>query len=459
MTETSLEQPVFSLDSLAQKTWIALGTQVVGVIFTYLTQILMARWMGEEEYGIYVYVLSWVMVLAIPAGLGLPSIVLRSITQYRLREDWSKLWGIIRASWLLTILISLFLGIGESMIVFWIDRSQALVYGTTLLVGIWMVPLQALVQLQLQMARALESVVLAYAPSLILWPALTLAVSGLVFSHQHVLESLSGILISDVTLSVAIALQLGIIGLRLQREYISSTPEYDLQYWLRESFPLLLESSFLLILERTDILMVGSIVGTDAAGFYEAAVKTSLWVEIILTTVNMVTAPTFAALYEVGDKTGLQKIVSWNARWIFVPSLVMTIGLMIFAKPVMSLFGEGFVAAHWQLRILVFGQLINACYGSVWYLMMMTGHQRKSLMVFGFSACLNLVLNAIAIPRFGPTAAAVTTALTMILWNIWLGHLVIKYVGVYPSIFHNILGKVLSKNQSEINPPEDLSLS
>ena len=76
MTKTLPARPVFSLDSLAQKTWIAMVTQVAGVILTYLTQILLARWMGETEYGIYAYVLSWVMLLAIPAGLGLPLIAL-----------------------------------------------------------------------------------------------------------------------------------------------------------------------------------------------------------------------------------------------------------------------------------------------------------------------------------------------------------------------------------------------
>ncbi|MBI1243352.1 MAG: oligosaccharide flippase family protein [Nostoc sp. RI_552] len=457
MTKTLAARPVFSLDSLAQKTWIALATQLAGVILTYLTQVLLARWMGETEYGVYAYVLSWVMLLAIPAGLGLPLIVLRSITQYRVWEDWGKIWGIIQASWLITILFSLVLALGESTVVFWINRTQAFVYGTTLLVGLWMVPLQALVKLQLEIARALESVLLSYGPSLILWPALTLVVSGLVFSHEHMLGSLSGILISDVTLSLVIALQIGIIGVRLQRECVSTTPEYDLWNWLKQSFPLLLQDAFLLILEQTDILMVGSIVGPEAAGFYGAAVKTALWVEIILTTVNVVAAPTFTVLYEAGDKAELQQVVFRIARWIFVPSLVMAIALIVFAQPVMSLFGAEFAVAHWQLRILVFGQLINACYGPVWYLMMMTGHQRKSLVVFGSSACLNAVLNAIAIPRYGATAAAVTTALTMILWNIWLGHLVIKHIAIYPSIFHNILGKMLGKKYAETIPPTDLS--
>jgi O-antigen/teichoic acid export membrane protein len=52
----------------------------------------------------------------------------------------------------------------------------------------------------------------------------------------------------------------------------------------------------------------------------------------------------------------------------------------------------------------------------------------------GCSAILNLILNAILIPTMGIMGAAVATALAMALWNIWLHQLVVKYLGVKPSI-------------------------
>ncbi|MFB2895357.1 polysaccharide biosynthesis C-terminal domain-containing protein [Aerosakkonemataceae cyanobacterium BLCC-F50] len=111
--------------------------------------------------------------------------------------------------------------------------------------------------------------------------------------------------------------------------------------------------------------------------------------------------------------------------------------LMTFTEPVLSLFGSGFIAADWSLKVLVFGQLVNALCGSVGYLMIMTGHQNQSFRVIFCSALLNVVLNAILIPFFGIVGAAIATSFTMIVWNVWLSILVVKYIGVRPSILYS----------------------
>ena len=65
--------------------------------------------------------------------------------------------------------------------------------------------------------------------------------------------------------------------------------------------------------------------------------------------------------------------------------------LLTFAAPIMGWFGPSFVAGTWSLKILVLGQLVSALCGSVGYLMAMTGHQNKSVVVFGSAALTNLV--------------------------------------------------------------------
>jgi len=93
------------------------------------------------------------------------------------------------------------------------------------------------------------------------------------------------------------------------------------------------------------------------------------------------------------------------------------------------------VAATWQLKILVLGQLVNGLSGSVGLLLVIAGHQNKSVKVFGCSALINVVGNAIAIPILGSVKAAMTTSFTIMVWNIWLYVLVVKNIGVQPSIF------------------------
>ncbi|HIK52913.1 MAG TPA: polysaccharide biosynthesis C-terminal domain-containing protein [Oscillatoriales cyanobacterium M59_W2019_021] len=45
----------------------------------------------------------------------------------------------------------------------------------------------------------------------------------------------------------------------------------------------------------------------------------------------------------------------------------------------------------------------------------------------------NIILNSILIPQFGGLGAAIATAMTMAMWNIWMYVLVVKYLGIHAS--------------------------
>jgi O-antigen/teichoic acid export membrane protein len=121
--------------------------------------------------------------------------------------------------------------------------------------------------------------------------------------------------------------------------------------------------------------------------------------------------------------------------WICVPSVIIAMITVIFAKPILSTFGPDFLTAHWTLKVLVVGEVISVLLGPVGTLMTMTGHQNNSVVVSGFWTLANLGLNAILIPQYCGLGAAISTALTLIIWNIWLCILVFRKVNVNPSVF------------------------
>ncbi|NES76526.1 MULTISPECIES: hypothetical protein [unclassified Okeania] len=59
-------------------------------------------------------------------------------------------------------------------------------------------------------------------------------------------------------------------------------------------------------------------------------------------------------------------------------------------------------------------------------------------------------MNGVLIPIFGSIGAAITTSLTMAMWNIWLSFLVIKHLGIYPSVFYSFFAKRGSRKSGEI---------
>ena len=59
--------------------------RVVSAVMAYGAQILLARWMGTSEYGVYVYVWTWVLLLGSMMDFGISASAQKLIPEYRSR--------------------------------------------------------------------------------------------------------------------------------------------------------------------------------------------------------------------------------------------------------------------------------------------------------------------------------------------------------------------------------------
>src|SRR5215213_1116687 len=67
----------------------------------FLTQIALARWMGAHEFGIYIYVWTWVILLGAVTTVGLASSSQRFVPTYTERGDLDRLRGfLVGGPWL-----------------------------------------------------------------------------------------------------------------------------------------------------------------------------------------------------------------------------------------------------------------------------------------------------------------------------------------------------------------------
>ena len=428
-----LQQPS-TLSVLVRGAIAALAIQLSSVGIAYLLQLLLAQWMGVDEYGVYEYAIAIGTVLAFAAGMGFSDAVLRFVSEYTVKQDWAHLRGIIWASWGQTLAVGLAISSLGTGLVLWISTWHDLENVTAIVLGIWTVPTFALAKLQLEIARGVRQIMLAYVPSLIVYPLLLIGGAYFWFQEQNHLTSVNAIALSLLFQPIILTVQLQLIRLELTPKISRIRPAYALRQWLFVSLPLLFINGSHIILNQTDTLTIGAIMGTREVGIYNAAFKTASWVNFSLVSVNAIAAPLFASLYAKGDLQGLQRLVSTIARWIFLPALIVAIGLIQFAEPILGLFGAEFIAAKWVMAALALGQLVNVGAGSVGYLLIMTGHHNQCAYVMGFSALGNLILNLIWIPQIGILGAALATSLSMALWNIWMNRLVVKYLGVDPSI-------------------------
>jgi O-antigen/teichoic acid export membrane protein len=421
------------LKTLVRGTGAAVGVKLFSAVLLYGTQVLLARWLGVVEYGVYDFAIALSLSLSFMAGLGFPSATLRFIAQYRVQKDWAHLRGMMRGGWQQTLLASMIVALISSTVLQGLNSYPGIDYSTSLFLGIWLMPVASLMAFQQNVIRGFQNITLAFAPGLFYYPLLLTVIASLWRSQW----SLTGTILVGLSIpSMLLILLVQFLQFRrsLTPDIYRAVPAYDYGQWWRVALPLLLSDGSSVVLNQTDTLMLGTMLDAKAVGIYSAALKTSTWVSFILSAVNAIAAPMFASLYTQEDLQGLQRLVSTIARWIFYPALAIAIGLVIFADPVLRLFGNEFVVAKGSLIALILGNLVNVGAGSVGYLLMMTGYQVQLSRVMGVSALVNVVLNLVGIHYLGGLGAAIATAFSMALWNIWLHAIVVKRLDVHPSI-------------------------
>jgi len=190
-----------------------------------------------------------------------------------------------------------------------------------------------------------------------------------------------------------------------------------------------------MVLSQTDVALLGIYSGTTQAGIYAVMVRLSDLVVFGLTAANAIAAPMISEYYHAGRHFELQRTVRLAAYASFAFALLSGIGLILFSGLIIGFFGDEFVAGRTALFILLAGQLVSALTGPVGYLMSMTGHHNRMAMIQGIAAVLNLLLNVVLIPRYGMEGAAMATAVTLILWNVWMLIFVRRCLGIRSTAF------------------------
>lgn len=406
--------------------------QVVGAGLLYLMQILLARWLGASQYGQYTYAIAWVNLLVIPASVGFDSAIIRFVPEYSVDQEGGLLRGVMVRGYQIALsggtLVAL---IGISVVLLLWRRVQ---YAPVLVAAMGLTPIRVLMKLQTGIGRGLKSMVVAYAPQKLLRPLLIMGAIGFLVMTQEDVGAVAALVCTIIAGIGVVLVQGGMLKKQVPDYVLSSSPEFTTKKWIRVALPLLLISGFVMLLGRTDVIMLGLLEEARGVGIYNVASRTATLITFVLTSVNSIAGPTISSLYSEGKMEKLQKLATSVVHYIFWPSVLIAVAIVLLSGYILALFGTEFVEAKKVLAILAAGQVINAASGSVGYFMNMTGHQDESAWVFGTTAVLNVILNAVAIPAFGVVGAAVATSTSMAVWNIWLNILVFNRIGIHSSI-------------------------
>jgi O-antigen/teichoic acid export membrane protein len=185
-------------------------------------------------------------------------------------------------------------------------------------------------------------------------------------------------------------------------------------------------------LAQADKILIGFYINAREVGIYAVAMAIVVFVPIALQSVNQIFSPTIADLHGRGEQALLGRLFQTLTKWILGLTLPLATVTIVFAKPLMRVFGPDFEAGWIVLAIGTLGQLVNCGTGSVGYLLMMSGNQKRLIKVQGAMAAITILLNIILIPKLGITGAALSSAITNAASNVWYLRELRKALGMSP---------------------------
>ena len=401
------------------------GIAFAGTIFTaavgYGFKIYIARTLGAESLGLYALGMTIVSLMGMINVLGLPESAVRFVASYSASKQFQELRSLLwNGSWMLV--------------------ASNLIFAVILLrAGPWIanrfyhvprlaeyLPLFAAIMLTAALNSFYGSVLSGFREvgrrtivAKIVASSVTIAASVVLITLGY---GLWGYLAAQVLSAFCVLVLLVVFAYRLT-PVEARLPDLK-NLWIRSeiwSFACAMLGVKLMdfIAMQTDKVALGVYRSAHEVGLYAVVASLIAYETIILQSVNQIFAPVIADIHARGEHELLGRLFQTLTKWILGLTLPLAIVLVVYARPIMALFGHDFEAG-WRLLIIgTCGQMVNCAVGSVGSLLWMSGHERRLVRVQVVMGALMVLLCIGLVPVWGALGAVIAAAITNVGMNLW----------------------------------------
>jgi len=399
--------------------WAVLG-KLVTLLSGLFVGIIVARYLGPEQYGLMNYVISYVFLFQTFAIFGLDAIEIRQ--EAHEGADYNKIIGTAFVLKFFTGTVFMLLSIATSVIM--ADDLY-----TTLLVAVYSLTIVlnafgvirnyffAIVQneyvVKAEIARTVVSIIIKL---ILLWAKASLTLFIIAYMFDLVLLS-SGYVVAYKSK-----------GRKLFDWHFDTN---QARYLLKESLPLLFTSAAVIIYQRIDQVMIGQMINNESLGYFAVA---SRLVEVLIY-IPMILAQTITPILVKTRQRDDKEYVAKAQQF-----MNLSVWLSLFAAAVTSLlsyllvnltFGQTYLPAVSILQVMAFKVVSVALSNTAGAMLVTEGLQRWAIFrdSLGCVACVGL--NALLLPRYGIMAAAVVAIVS----NLVAGYLADALIPAYRHLF------------------------
>lgn len=381
--------------------WAVLG-KVVHVINALLIGIMVARYLGPDQYGLMNYVISYVMLFSVFASFGLDGIEIRELSKSGSDRD-----AILGTAFSLRLAFALIAILLILLTLLWFE-SDGYIFAMVMVYSLMLVcsSLKVIRNYFTSIVRN-EYVVKTEITRTVVGALLKVM---LLFVHA-----------SLTWFIVVSTFDFVIIGggyLYSYRKKVGNVQEWKFdpaiaKMLLRSSFPLLLSGTAIIIYQKIDAVLIRNMLNTSAVGQFSVAAKiTQLSIFVPLVVAQTIT-PLLVKVHQESESRYLKKSRQFMDIMVWSGVAMATV-MCIFAAPAIKiLYGEEYICAISVLQIMAWKTVCMALLSASGQLIIIENLQRYVVFRNLTGCILSVLLNLLLIPRWGVVGSATATVVAV----------------------------------------------
>ena len=409
---------------------IALTIRLANAALAYFVQVVLARIMGQQEYGIFAYGWVWFMVTAALFSVGMGDVPVRLVPEMRVRGETAYLRGFVRfaptvaaiASIVGSALMILAIGVGSR----WIPPAYAL----PMMVMALAVPGVCIQSFLEGMGRSYGWIVPALLPNYIFRHGLLIIFTVLAVQFGFPASAVTAF----TCLVTAVLLSLGyqtwaIVG-RMRQAIEPGPIAYRRKAWLKVAAPFGVLYACSYLFSFADVMVLSFFVGPADIAVYFAATRVIQVVNLIPFAATVGSAHLFSDAKARDSHEDMQRLANQVSLLTFATALACVVTIAVAGNWLLGMFGSGFHGGYTPLLILGLGVMARVSAGPAEDILNMSGYGAFSASTYAAVVVISVLLNVALIIPLGVLGAALATSITLAGRAFWLALAVRRRIGV-----------------------------
>ncbi len=411
----------------------------VGLAFVYVTNILLIKIIGLQQYGQYAVFMSWVSIAAIIVAFGWDGYLLQKIPLLS-KDNEEKIIGRYLIKKLLLSVVACY-----AVLVIILCTGYFLFHVFPFFTSVYqlaafciLIFLVAVVNFLKSFLKIFHKVTVIQLLEDLLKPLIIFLAIAFFFSYA-ISITLTDLYLLNVIVFAAFAISLLLFCYTIFRKNFSAiSTTVDKEKWLQKCFYFMCIFLGYNVFTRMELIFLGYFNNNEAAAKYQVLLRVADLVILPEFLFNYYLPQKFSRLFAEKEYEKARSVFSASAKTISLLQLLCFAGVAAIGYFYLWSFNLATTDMYLYLLLLSSAPIFYSLFGSGNLALKTSGNERYSFYALAIVLLLEMPANILLVPKFGLAASVIISWASILIYNLVLAYFVYKRLGYTTTVTRRI---------------------